>query len=122
MSLGRYCWIKMKGNNGHVCIIICTYQLCEKPSTSPMFLGHLNAQQRRYYMERGKTGCPKILFREELGWKIKKWQQKYERIILIMNANEYMNKGKLLRSLTQLGIQDLVNSNRGKGASNVLQR
>ena len=49
-------------------------------------------QQGRYNRSRGETLCTRMLFIDELVRKIKKWRQKDKITILIMNANEDMNK------------------------------
>ena len=44
----------------------------------------------------------------------KKQKQKYERMILMMDANEDINKRELERALTQLGMWDSVKENTGQ--------
>ena len=51
-------------------------------------------KQRRYHIEIGETHFNKMLSREELVQKNKKWKKKDKIIILIMDANEYLNKVK----------------------------
>ena len=63
MGLGRWCWINMKGNNGYIWWIVCTYQPCGKPITSHMGLGTVYVQQRIYFIVIGETGYPIMLFR-----------------------------------------------------------
>ena len=50
-----------------------------------------------------------MLFREKLVWEIKIWNQKDEIVILMVDANEDLNKEKFARSLAQLGMRYLVN-------------
>ena len=79
-----------------------------------MGLENVYAQKIRYHRVRGETGLSIMLFIEEIVREIKKWKQKYERIILMMDANEYLNKRKLLRGLTQLVIKELVKERKGQ--------
>ena len=44
-GLVRWCWIKIKGENCHICRIVLSYQLCVKPTTSTMVLVNLYYQQ-----------------------------------------------------------------------------
>ena len=74
MGLGIWCWINIKGNNGHICRIVCAYQPCGKPTTSPMGILNLCAHKIRYYIVIGGTRCPRMIFREDLVQKIKKWK------------------------------------------------
>ena len=53
-----------------------------------MGLGNVWLKQRVYCKAGGETSCPAMLFREELAQEIKKWKQKYETTILIMDTNK----------------------------------
>ena len=65
-----------------------------------MGLRNIYYQQKRYHIALGKTIYPIMLFKEELVWEIKNGNKKDEIIILMMDANEDHNKGKLSKGLT----------------------
>ena len=72
----RWCWIKLKGNNGHKCRVDCACQPFEKHSTSSKALVNVYSQHIRYHRAGGDTLCTRMLFREKLVWEIKNGNKK----------------------------------------------
>lgn len=57
------------------------------------------AQQRRYWrLQRDKT-CPHKLFRQHLIAQLIAWRNDNEKLVLILDSNENMHSGPLLRLL-----------------------
>ena len=90
------------------------YQHFEKVSPSSGYFGTIHDKQIRYHRAIGVTKCHRKLVREELVWNIKQWKQYDEIILLIMDANKYLNQGKLAKGIRKLGIHNLVKERTGK--------
>ena len=111
-GMGRWCWIKMKGNNRHICRIFWAYHPCGKTSTQSIGVGTLYYQQRRYHRAILDICCHRMLLREELVREIKNGKEE-KIMILIMDTNEDQNKVKSARGLTHLGMIYLVTQRTG---------
>ena len=57
---------------------------------------------------KGDFRCPRLIFRQHLMEQLDKWQGNGDRIILMIDANENLQHGKLQRDLMKIGIRDLV--------------
>ena len=66
-----------------------------------MVLVNEYSQQIRYHRAIGVTRFHRMIFIEELVWEIKNGKN-YKIIILMMDAKKNMNKGKLVRRITNL--------------------
>ena len=104
-GLGRWCWMLLQGKKNHHTKIITAYQpcRCNKKANSAVY-----AQHKRFFKMKGDFRCPRLIFRQHLMEQLDKWQGNGDRIILMIDANENLQHGKLQRALMKRGIRDLV--------------
>ena len=95
-SLGRWSWIKVKGNNDITTIIISAYLPCRSRKTSML---STYAQQKRYWAIQGIDTCPRAKAREDLIEFVSDKKREGHRIILMIDGNENMRTGKLAEVL-----------------------
>jgi hypothetical protein len=110
-GLGRWCSILFKGKNNHTSRVISAYQPVKQPKQ-----GHFSsvyAQHRRYFRSNHEFRCPRVLFVEHMLEYISKCQENGEKIILLMDANECLETGKLSKALTALGLHDAIKTRTG---------
>ena len=111
-GLGRWSWIRIKGNNNLVTTIISAYLPCIPRKQS---LLSTYAQQSRYWAIRGINICAKKKCRNDLLQFIKNRKQEGENIILMVDGNESMRIGKLASALREdsVGMRDPIRSRIG---------
>ena len=73
-------------------------------------LSTVYSQQRRYFQRIGQIGCPRDFFKHDLLQLLRRWKSQRERLIVMLDANENMNDGRLERafSASDLDLQDVV--------------
>lgn len=107
-GLGRWSWLLIEGKHDIKVRIITAYNPCKTSSTRP---ATVYAQQKRYFLSKNISTCPRTKFQIDLCTQIKKWQDKNNRIVLMIDMNENMNRtnGPLLQALTQeVGLIDPI--------------
>ena len=62
-GLGRWCWIRFRGEEGIVSRIITAYQPVRLRRVAGI---NCYAQQRRYFLNKGDKGCPLDKFKHDL--------------------------------------------------------
>jgi hypothetical protein len=111
-GLGRWCSLLFKGKNDHLCRVITAYQPVKQGQN-----GHFSsvyAQHRRYFRsQHNDFTCPRILFIRHLLAEIQKCIKNGEKVILLMDANECLETGKLAKGLTNLGMHDAIKTRTG---------
>ena len=71
-------------------------------------------QHRRYFRSIGDNRCPLIIFREDLNRILTKWTINGDKIILFIDANENLARGKIYQLLKKHKMRDLVESHTGQ--------
>ena len=95
-NLGRWSWIRVKGNNEITTVIISAYLPCRARKESML---STYAQQKRYWLLQGIDICPRKKAREDLIAFISDKTREGNRIILMLDGNENMRTGKLANML-----------------------
>ena len=109
--LGRWCWTTFQGKNNSTTRLMVAYRPCISKHSS---LHTVYAQQRRYFRRNGDNRCPVIIFREDIDKILTKWTAKGDKIILFIDANENIAKGKMRQLLKKHNMRDLVQSYTGQ--------
>ena len=99
--LGRWSWIKFEGRNNHVCRVVTAYNPCTAP---PENYTSVYQQQKRYWESKDINTCPREKFLQDPRAQLKKWRGAGERIVLFMDANQNVLKGRLSNMLAEEGI------------------
>ena len=88
----------MEGKQNKNVRVIKAYNPCK---TSPTRHSTIYAQQKRYFLSKSITTCPREKFKIDLCEQINKWHNKNDRIILLidLNKNATRKDGPLLQSL-----------------------
>ena len=97
-GLGRWSWLRIRGNNDIVTTIIAVYSPC-KPRKHSLLSSY--AQQTRYWDMQGIKMCAKKKCRMDLMEFIRNRKQEGENIILMIDGNENMVIGKMAQELSE---------------------
>ena len=106
-GLGRWSWMLFRGRHGVTTRIITAYQ----PNRSRRDrLETVYAQHDSYWFRRRRTGCPIDHFRTDLGTHLLAWKEKGEKLIVFIDGNENVRRGKLRDMFTQpaLGMREVT--------------
>ena len=90
--LGRWCWTTFEGKNNSITRLMVAYNPCKSKNTR---LKTVYSQQRRFYRSKGDNRCPRVIFREDLDRILARWTTNGDKIILFIDANENLAKGKI---------------------------
>ena len=105
-GLGRWCWMRFEGRYTTTRIVMA-YQPCQarKFSTESTM-----AQQRRYWRLKGSKESPRAHFVRDLIQALRTWRNLGEKILLLMDANEDLNGGRLAKALQHpdLAMRDII--------------
>ena len=111
-GLGRWSWLRVVGCQGAVTRIITAYQpvRARKKGFNTVYRQHL-----RHFKTLGRIGCPRNFFRMDLRQFLLQCLADGEKIILMLDANENMETGKLARLFrsTELDLVDAVRERSG---------
>jgi hypothetical protein len=100
-GLGRWCLWPFYCNPTHTTRIVVAYRT---GSGKPKGLPTVYQQQVCYMQLHNLKGLPQQLFDKDLLHQCKLWRKSGERIILLMDANEHVLKGKFNKALTSAGL------------------
>ena len=107
-GLGRAVWTVFD-YNGHKLRVVTAYRPCKKTKerTKGNKLSHsVWRQHYRYYKDQGiREPKPRVLFDKYLFNLIKQWRAGGEKVILAIDANENVYKGKFAEGLNQAGVK-----------------
>ena len=107
-GLGRAVWTVFE-YNGHKLRVVTAYRPCKKTKeqTKSNKLSYLVWRQHyRYYKDQGiRDPKPRVLFDKYLFNLIKQWRAGGEKVILAIDANENVYKGKFADGLNQAGVK-----------------
>lgn len=108
-GLGRWSWMLLEQLPGHRTRLVSAYQPCANRQGG---YASCYSQQRAYHREQGDRRCPRFLFRLHLITQLRKWRDEGDRIILMMDANEHILRGKFSQMLRQcdLDLSEIVHS------------
>ena len=98
-GLGQWSWILLEGKHDVKVKIITAYNPCK---TSPTRPATVYPKHKLYFLSKNISTCPRTKFQIDLCTQIQKWQDKNNRIVLIIDMNENMSRtnGPLLQALT----------------------
>jgi len=88
-GLGRWSWILFQGRNNHYTRIISAYVPCKSANDQGRTVYN---QHRRFFQSQGVTECPRKIMHSQLTQQINVWQNKGERIVLLIDANENLSR------------------------------
>jgi hypothetical protein len=101
-GLARWTWLKI-GNGRSITRVICVYLPCKPGKTSK---GHtVWEQQSRYFQARGDFRYPSTVFIDDILTMIARWRKNGEEVILCIDANQDVYRGKLAMRLALPDIQ-----------------
>ena len=105
-GLGRWCWLRL-GQPQCSTRIVVAYQACNTRKTAHCAT---MAQQRRYWISKGDRRSPRAIFCEQFLAQLRIWRSEGEKLLVLMDANEDMQRGKLARELTgeELKMVDVI--------------
>jgi hypothetical protein len=110
-DLGLGCWTYMRfvGEDRIVTRVICGYSPCANKKKDP---STVYQQHCRHLINKLKDDtCPCTRFREDLLCQMTQWRKEGKHLILCLDANENIYRGKLGRGLTKLdglGMREVV--------------
>ena len=111
-GLGRWCWARFRGKDNHTTRVISAYQPCRANKRK---LRSVYEQHRRYFRSKRIRGCPRAMFKKDLITAMKEWRAEGDRLILMLDANEDLNRGPLQRKLrSELQMRDLIRERSNK--------
>ena len=96
-GLGRWSWILFEGKHNFHTRVISAYVPCK---SSVDRLQTVYNQHKRYFNSLGISECPRKLMHQQLIQQIKKWQEKGENVVLLIDTNE--NLARMGQLQTQL--------------------
>ena len=91
-GLGRWSWVKLEGQPGHVTRIVTAYGPCRSKSSGTKTYYQ---QQRRYIQNNSLRTTVKKMFRDDLCATLREWRNQGDRIILMMDANDTVSDKQL---------------------------
>ena len=107
-GLGRATWTVFN-YNGHKLRVATAYRPCKmtKERTKGNKPSHLVwCQHYRYYKDQGiRDPKPRVLFDKYLFNLIKQWRAGGEKVILAIDANENIYRGKFVDGLNEVGVK-----------------
>ena len=106
-GLGRWCWVKFKGEDNISSRIISAYQPCHSKNIAGV---NCYAQQRRYLRKQGFNECPRWRFKEDLIKLLYSWISNGDRILLVGDFNEDCGNSEFSKVLKgrDLGMIDVI--------------
>ena len=109
LGLGRWTYMRFVGEDRIVTRVICRYSPCANKKKDS---GTVNQQHRRHLINKLKDDtCPRTCLWEDLLCQMTQWRKDGKWLILCLDANKNIYRGKLGRRLTKLdglGMRDVV--------------
>eukprot|EP00956_Cyclotella_meneghiniana_P000971 scaffold1144_cov22-Cyclotella_meneghiniana.AAC.5 len=97
-GLARFVYMELKGTEGRSTMILTGYCPCKNSTPNN---GTSYQQQRRYFIKKeGREVCPRPRFISDLEAIVKKWKEEGRSVIVMLDANEDVYRGKIGRLLT----------------------
>lgn len=108
-GLGRWSSTRYRGKLGISVRAVSAY----RPVLNKKGVLSVWNQQKSYFDEHKRTGCPRDLFIEDLQKEIKKWKEAGDQIVLMLDVNEDVRTGKFTEKMRSLGLIETVTSQHG---------
>ena len=108
-ELGRWTGQTLRAKNNTNVHIITAY----RPVLNTSSVGSVWNQQKAYFDRIGREGCPRSLFVEDIAEEISRRMVEGDQVIVMIDANENVEKGTLGRRLRELGLKEVVSSRHG---------
>ena len=102
IGLGRFSWYQVEGGTGHRTYFIPAYVPCMNTRVDVVTV---YKQQERFIQEKGLRTDPKVMFREDLLAVLQRWQEKGDRVVLVINMNEHVIDGEMCKQLVDEDLQ-----------------
>ena len=119
-KLGRWnSWV-IGPNPEHRTRMVVSYQVSK--STSKTAQNTIFLQHRRYCQHNGITLSPRELFQQDFMKCVNSWLANGERLIIFMDFNEHVLRGKLPRLLQQAGLSEVSHTRWGGTEPNTFAR
>ena len=104
-KLGRWNWWIIGPNPEHRTQMVVSYQVAK--STSKKAQNTIFLQHRRYCQHNGISLSPRELFQQNFMKCVNSWLASGERLIIFMDFNKHMLRGKLPKLLQQAGLSEV---------------
>jgi hypothetical protein len=102
-KLGRWCWTRYKGKNGHTLTVITAYR--PNPPGGPFTV---YAQHNNYFNSIRDGRCPRVAFLQDLAGVLQQILSKGDHIILMLDGNCDMRQSDLKVTLTQCDLREVL--------------
>jgi len=102
-KLGRWCWTRYKGKNGHTLTVITAYR--PNPPGGPFTV---YAQHNNYFISIRDGRCPRVAFLQDLAGVLQQILSKGDHIILMLDGNCDMRQSDLKVTLTQCDLREVL--------------
>ena len=101
-GLGRWSWYLLEGKENRRSRIVLAYAPCGSAASESTTYYQ---QQARYIKTKGLKTNSKEMFRKDLLRQLRKWRDKGDRLVLMMDATEDVRDRALCKQLTDTDIQ-----------------
>lgn len=88
-GLGRWSWLLLEGHRQNKVRVISAYNPCR---TQPNQLHTVYSQHKRYFLSQKRDVCPRIQFRKDLCAFLHTYILQQEKVILLIDCNENLEK------------------------------
>ncbi len=116
--LVRWCWTTLRGKDHHKLTLISAYRP-NPPSTGVM---GAYAQHSKYFNSISRNICPREAFLQDLHEEIGRFQEQGRHIIVMLDGNEDMRRGKLSQTFTNLHLREVIIQKHGRLAPSIYRR
>jgi hypothetical protein len=111
--LGRWTWMKLKGSNGLMVVIVTVY----RPAVSEGALSTYQ-QHKNVLRDQDIDDCPRKKLLDDLSVEIKQWQEEGCQVITTGDFNEDVRGKVIEKFFANLGMKELIIAQHGKDAPN----
>jgi len=116
-KLGRWCWTRYKGKNGHTLTVITAYH--PNPPGGPITV---YAQHNNYFNSIRDGRCPRVAFLQDLASLLQQILSKGNHIILMLDGNCDMRQSDLKVTLTQCDLREVLIERYGPNGPSTFRR
>ena len=102
-KLGRWAWTRYRGKNNKTLRVVSAYRPGSNAGAHTVY-----SQQRSYFDILGNDRQPKDIMLEELRVEIVKWQDEGDLIVVMIDANEHVDKEHMKQSFETLGLREAI--------------
>jgi hypothetical protein len=102
-GLGRWTSMLISGRHGHNVHYVCAYNPCKTTNINGNYL-----QQQRYFQSHDDIRDPLEIFRKDIAKAIAEWLADDEHLVVMMDANEHVSRGRLSKVFKDLGLHESI--------------